>query len=88
MIFDHVEDVSINGFSVQGNPQAESVLRFIDSKNALLTATQVLTPAAVFLQLEGSANEGITIDGGDLSKASSPLAFKNGAAEKAVKLRT
>jgi hypothetical protein len=88
LIFDHVEDVSINGFSVQGNPRAESTLRFIDSKNALLTATRVLTPAAVFLQLEGSANEGITIDGGDLSKASSPVAFKSGAAEKAVKLRT
>jgi hypothetical protein len=29
----------------------------------------VLTPAAVFLQLEGTAHEGITIDGGDLSKA-------------------
>jgi hypothetical protein len=42
----------------------------------------------VFLQLEGAANEGITVEGGDLSKASSPVAFKNGAAKKAVKLRT
>jgi hypothetical protein len=68
LIFDHIEDAAINGLSVQGNPEAESVLRFIDSKQALLTATRLLTPAAVFLQLEGAANDGIIIDGGDLSK--------------------
>ncbi len=88
LIFDHVVDAAINGFSAEGNPAAESVLRFIDSKQALLTAARVLTPSAAFLQLEGEANEGIIIDGGDLSKAASPLAFKSGATEKAVKLRT
>ncbi len=87
VIFDHVEDAAINGLNVQGDPGAESVLRFIDSRQTLLTATRVLTPASVFLQLEGSANEGITIDGGDLSKATTALAFKNGATEKGVKLR-
>jgi polygalacturonase len=88
VIFDHVEDAAINGLSVEGNQQAESVMRFIDTKQTLLTAARLLTPAAVFLQLEGAANEGIAIDGGDLSRAASPLAFKNGATEKAVKLRT
>ena len=87
LIFDHVEDAAINGLSVQGNQQAESVVRFIDSKQTLLTATRLLTPAAVFLQLEGAANEEITIDGGDLSKAATSLAYKNGATEKSVKLR-
>ncbi len=88
VIFDHVEDAAIIGLSVQGNQQAESALRFIDSKQTLLTATRVLTPAAVFLQLEGTANEGITIDGGDLSRAAKPLAFTSGATEKGVKLRS
>ncbi len=88
LIFDHVEDAAINGLSVQANREAESALRFIDCKQALLTAARILTPAAVFLQLEGAANDGITIDGGDLSKAASPLAFKNGAVEQAVKLRS
>jgi polygalacturonase len=87
LIFDHVEDAAINGLSVQGNQQAESVVRFIDSKQTLLTAARLLTPAAVFLQLEGAASEGIAIDGGDLSKAATSLAYKNGATEKAVKLR-
>ncbi len=53
----------------------------------MLTATRVLTPAATFLQLEGAANQGIIIDGGDLSKAAQPLAFQNGATLEAVKLR-
>ncbi len=87
LILDHVADVAINGFSVQGNAAAESVLRFIDSKDALLTGTRVLTPSSVFLQLEGSANQGIIVEGGDLSRASSPVAFKSGATESAVKLR-
>ena len=88
MIFDHVEDASINSLSVQGNPQAESVVRFIDSRQTLFTAVRVLGKAAVFLQLEGAENEAITIDGGDLSQASSPVAYKNGASEKSVKLRS
>lgn len=87
VILDHVEDVTINGFSVQGNAQAESVLRFIDSKQMLLTATRVLTPSSVFLQLEGPANEGILVDGGDISKATTPVTFKSGSTESAIKLR-
>lgn len=87
VIFDHVEDAVFNGFSVQGNAQAESVMRFIDSKQTLITAARVLTPSSPFLQLEGVGNEGIIIDGGDLSKAASPVVWKNGATEAAVKVR-
>jgi hypothetical protein len=87
VIFDHVQDASINGIGVQGNPQAESVIRFIDSEQVLLTAARVLTPSSAFLQLEGEANSGITVEGGDLSKAASVVVFKDGATEKSVKLR-
>jgi len=87
VIFDHVEDAALYGLSVQGNPQAESVLRFIDSKQTLLTAPRVLTAAGPFLQLEGESNEGIIVEGGDLSKATSPAVFKNGASESSLKLR-
>jgi hypothetical protein len=87
VIFDHVEDVAVNGLSVQANPAAESALRCIDSKQVLLTAPRLLTSAAVFLQLEGAENANIKIDGGDLSKAAKILAYKNGATEKAVRLR-
>ena len=87
IIFDHVEDVAVNGLSVQANPAAESALRCINSKQILLTASRLLSPAAVFLQLEGAGNADIKIDGGDLTKAVKVLAYKNGATEKAVRLR-
>src|SRR5580704_6489240 len=41
LIFDHVQDAAINGLSVQANPSAESALRFIDSKDVLLTAPRL-----------------------------------------------
>ena len=87
LVFDHVEDAAIHGFSAQANPQAESLLRFIDSRDVLLTGARVLTPAAVFLHVEGAQSAGITVDGGDLSKAATPVAFKAEASEKSVKLR-
>lgn len=87
VIFDRVEDASVNGLSAQGNPKAESLLRFIDSRDVLMTASRVLTPAAALLQLEGSGNEAITVEGGDLSKAATPLVFSRGAAPASVKVR-
>lgn len=87
VILNNVQDVVINGLSVQGNPEAESLLRFSATKDVLLTACRVLTPTAAFLQVEGAENENIKVDGGDLSKAVLPLVFKNGASNKSVKLR-
>jgi hypothetical protein len=36
----------------------------------------------VFLQLEGTRNENIKIDGGDMSKAAAVLAYKNGVTKR------
>src|SRR5262245_15298526 len=87
VVFDRVVDAAVNGLSAQGSQQAGSMLRFINTRDALLTACRVLTPSAVFLRLEGGDNEGITIDGGHLSKAGKLIAYGDGATEKAVKLR-
>ncbi|MGO9259528.1 MAG: glycoside hydrolase family 28 protein [Bryobacteraceae bacterium] len=87
VVLEHVSDGAINSLNAQGNPQAKSVLRFIETQDVLLTASRVLTPAAAFLQVEGAASKGITIDGGDLSKAATPVAFEAGAGREAVKLR-
>jgi hypothetical protein len=87
IIFDHVMDAAVNGLGADGNPQAECILRFRDSQDVLLTAPRVLTPAAAFLRVEGAASQGITIDGGALSKAAKPLSFASDARENAVKLR-
>jgi hypothetical protein len=87
VIFDHVNDATVNGLAVQGNAQAESVLRFIDSRDVLVTAARVLTPAAVFLRAEGKENAAITIDGGDIAKAGKALEVANGASAEAVRIR-
>ncbi len=87
VILDHVEDISINGLNVQGDAKAESALRMIDSKFALLTATRLLTSSPVFLRVEGGQSEGIIVDGGDLSRAGTALAFVDGAKQSAVKVR-
>lgn len=84
---DHVTDATISGLSAQGDKDAEALLRFTEVKDVLLSAPRLLTPAAAFLQLEGAGCGAITIDGGDFSKATRPLALKAGAEEKAVKYR-
>ncbi|HUE36145.1 MAG TPA: glycosyl hydrolase family 28 protein, partial [Candidatus Acidoferrum sp.] len=87
VIFDHVTDAAVTGLNLQGQPKAESVLRVIESQDVLMTAPRLLTPANVFLQVEGK-NENITIDGGDLTKAATTVAHKYGAGRKDVKVRS
>jgi polygalacturonase len=87
VVFDHVNDAAINGFSVQGTKEAESLLRFIETKDVLLTGSRVLSATPVFLQVEGAGSQAITIDGGDISKATAPLAVKAGAQKNSVNLR-
>jgi hypothetical protein len=86
MVFDHVEDATVNGFAAQGNAQSE-LLRFTDPHDVLVTAARLLTPAAAFLQLEGEGNRGITVDGGDLSKAGEAVVLSAGAKKDAVRVR-
>jgi polygalacturonase len=87
VVFENVEDAGVNGFSAQGNPNAEALLRFTDTRDVLLSACRVTTPAAVFLHTEGAASRGITIDGGDMAKASTVASFGSGASNDAVKVR-
>jgi hypothetical protein len=88
LIFDHVDDATINGLNVQANTSAESALRIIDSKDILFTAPRLLTAATTFLQLEGADNANITLDGGDISKAQKPLNLVAKATKTAIKIRS
>jgi hypothetical protein len=87
LVFDHVADAAVNGLSVQGDKSAESALRLIDTRDALISAPRLVKPAAVFLQVEGKASENIIVDGGDLAKAEKVLVLKDEASESAVKVR-
>jgi hypothetical protein len=86
IIFDRVEDAAVSNLSVQGNSESESVLRFIQTQNVFLSAARLLKTGKVFLQLEGAESKAITLCG-DISKAATPVAFKDGADEKSVTLR-
>ncbi|HTX22035.1 MAG TPA: glycosyl hydrolase family 28 protein [Candidatus Aquilonibacter sp.] len=86
LVLDHVTDATVNSLNVQGNKDAMAAVCLVGAQDVLLSATRLLTPAAVFLQVEGADNGNIIVDGGDISKAAAPLAFKNGASESSVKL--
>ncbi|MBL9203767.1 MAG: right-handed parallel beta-helix repeat-containing protein, partial [Opitutaceae bacterium] len=85
VVFDHVSDAAVHGLSAQGNPEAESLLRFISTRDVLLTASRVLTPAAVFLRVEGEGSADIQVDGGSLAKAATPVEFVAGATRASVR---
>jgi hypothetical protein len=86
VVFDHVEDAAIDGLSAQGNPDADALVRLAATRDALFTASRVLTPCAAFLRVEGESSEGITVDGGDLSKAKAAVTFAGGAGKPAVRI--
>jgi len=83
IVFDNVQDASIIGLSVKGSEGTET-LRFINTKDILVTAARLLSPSASFLQVEGAASDGIIVNGGDFRKASQAIVFENGAEKKAV----
>jgi hypothetical protein len=87
VVLDKVTDATLHAFSAQGNPGAKSVVRLMNTQDVLVSAARVLTPAAAFVAVEGTGIKGITIDGGDLSKAGSAVAFEGGAAKDGVKVR-
>ena len=86
IIFDNVQDACVNGLSAKGSEGTE-LLRFINTKDVLLTGTKVLTKAAAFLRVEGGASSDIVVDGGALSKANQTVIFQNDAMKESVKLR-
>ena len=87
VILENMHDVAITSLAAQGNENAESLLRISNSTDILLTSPRTLTPVPIFLQLEGTKNDSITIEGGNISKATKPLALANGANDSAIKLR-
>ena len=87
IVLDDVQDVALHALSVQGNPEAESVLRFRNVNDVFVSAARVLTRSPTFLQLEGTGNTNVVLDGGDLTKAAKDVALKDGASVAAVKVR-
>lgn len=87
LILDNVEDATVNGLSAQGQKSAESLLRFINTRDVLVSAMRVLTPVTNLLQAEGKECANIKIEGGDLSKADKALVLTSGVSAQAVRMR-
>ncbi|MFI5131649.1 MAG: glycoside hydrolase family 28 protein [Chitinophagales bacterium] len=86
IIFDNVQDASINGLSAKGSEGTE-LLKFINSKDILLTATRLLTPSTIFLSVEGPDSRDITIAGCDIQKAKQSFIVDKGALKTAVRIQ-
>ena len=87
VILDHVTDGALDLFSVQVDKHAESAFRLIDCSDVLLNSPRLLTDTDNFLALEGDRNAHITLDGGDVSRAKTPIVYRGGATAAAIKHR-
>jgi hypothetical protein len=86
IFLDHVTDASITALSAQGHPAVE-LIRLIGVQDIWISAIRVLSPSGPLLQLEGTENRAITVDGGDASRAQSALALVGGAEPTSAKIR-
>ena len=62
-------------------------MRFINTKEVLISSARVLNTAHTFLKMEGAGSAGIVVDGGDLRKAMTQISFDNGALKESVTAR-
>ncbi|WP_263419150.1 glycoside hydrolase family 28 protein [Terriglobus albidus] len=86
VIFDRVVDASIRGLNVEADSQTESAVRFINSKEVLLTDPRMKGAPQAYLQVEGAGSEKITLDGGDVSSANL-VKYAANASNGTVKVR-
>ncbi len=82
-----VMDAALGLISVQADMHAESAFRLIDCSDVLVNSPRLLTDTENFLALEGDRNARITLDGGDVSRAKTPIAYKDGATAAAIRHR-
>jgi hypothetical protein len=87
IVFESVEDAGVCALSAEANQNAKALLQFTNVREISLSASRLLTAAAVFLKVIGPGSRNITIDGGDISKAAKPFVLSDGATTKAVKMR-
>jgi len=88
VVLDNVADASISNVTTQGNPAGPSVLRCINTTDTLIASPRLLTPAAVYMAVEGERSADITLDGGDIRRAKKDVTFERGATAKAARIRS
>ena len=88
IVCDNVAEAALANVAVQGNPDALSALRLINTKQTLISAPRLLTPAKVYLAVEGENSSAITLDGGDITQAATQVTHDRGAPETSTRVRT
>lgn len=87
IVLDNVSDAALSNVTTQGNTEGPSVVRCINTTDTLISAPRLVTPAAVYLAVEGERSADITVAGGDIRKAATPATFERGATENAARVR-
>jgi hypothetical protein len=88
VVLDNVADAVLSNITSQGNIAAPSVIRCINTTDALISSPRLLKPASVYIAVEGERSANITLEGGDIRKALKPAAFDRGTTEKAIYIRS
>jgi polygalacturonase len=82
--FDNVEDVVVTGLSVRGNTTGKSLIRVNNARDVLFSGTRVLSRANALLEVVGTSNSAITVEGGDIAKTAKPII---GSSSKLVRIK-
>jgi hypothetical protein len=88
LVLDHVSNAALSAVTVQGNPSASAAIRVVEGREVMISGPRLLGSGGAFLGVEGSGSGGIVVEGGDVSKAKSVVAFGSGAGKNAVRVRT
>ena len=86
VVLDNITDATLSTLATQGNPSAPSTLRLINTTDTLIAAPRLLTPAAVYLAVEGERSANITLLPGDTRKAATQVTHTRGATPKSTHL--
>jgi polygalacturonase len=79
-----VKDLEISGFSAQNGPEANSLIRLIQTQDAFIHSSRALDDIKVFMSVEGQESRQIILMANDLHKAKSPVETIKGAQRSAV----
>ena len=84
IVCEDTEDLDIRGLRADGNPQAESLIRLRQTRQAFIHGCRPTSDIGTFLRVEGEESGGITVVANDLSRVATPVETGDGADGEAV----
>jgi len=84
VVLDNITDATLSTLATDGHLAAPSTLRLINTTDTLIASPRLLTPAAVYLAVEGQRSANIALLPGDLRKAPTRVTFDRGATAQSL----